>query len=76
MAAQPPEQDERLVQLAYDVRRLVQGGKYAKMQELVAQEARRRGLTPWELARQLADVGIEKGIATPAQLIPEEDLVQ
>lgn len=74
MAVQPEPPDEDLVRLAYDVRRLVQGGKYAKMQALVDEEAKRRGLSGWELAHQLADVGIERGIAHAPELVPAEDL--
>lgn len=73
MAVQP-EPDEGLVLLAFEIRRLAQGGKYAKLQALVDKEAERRGLSGWELARELAEIGIAKGIAQPPELVPAEDL--
>lgn len=74
--AQEPEHDDRLIRLAYEVRDLVNAGKFERMQQLVAEEAERRGLTPWELTHQLAAVGFQKGIAKPIELVPEGEVIE
>jgi hypothetical protein len=71
-----PERPDWLVQLTYELRGLVHRGKLEQLQRSVERAAKDRGLTPWELTQQIADVGIELGIATPIEQVASEDLVQ
>lgn len=67
-----PELDDELVRLAYDVRDLVARGKLAEMQRRVDELAERRGVSGWELARDLAEIGIARGLAHPIPQAPQE----